>query len=204
MVKKPLRSALKEKFENECLSEIEISSLESISVESSERLNHSNKKFITWGAIAASVLLAIALTTQTYFFNSPNHALQNRIVREVLTNHLKITSLDIETSSINEIRQYFDRLNFAPYLSSQLKGIGLKLVGGRYCTLQGVIASHLRFLDHSGNIVTYYQAHYDQTHFGEIANVSLGEKPKIVYDHGYAMTIWREGNVVSVLARAKS
>lgn len=202
--KKPLKQSLKNMLEAESLSGQQLRNLDNL--QSNQANNNTwfsqRRRLLTGGsaAIAASVLF---VTGRNLFYG--DDSIQEGIVREVLTNHIHIRKLDIETSSINEVASYFDRLGFAPYLSSQLKKSAFELVGGRYCTLQGELASqlYLRNTD-SGELATYYLAQYDRQHFGDIPDVSSGDIPKVVYERGYQMTIWRESNVVNIFTESGS
>lgn len=202
--KKPLKQSLKNMLEAESLSGQQLRNLDNLQ---SNQANNTGwfsqrRRLLTGGsaAIAASVLF---VTGRSLFYG--DGAIQEGIVREVLTNHIHIRKLDIETSSISEVASYFDRLGFAPYLSSQLNESAFELVGGRYCTLQGELASqlYLRNKD-NGELATYYLAQYDRQHFGDIPDVTTGGIPKVIYERGYQMTIWRESNVVNVFTEPGS
>ncbi len=198
---KTLRSTLKNMLEADSLSDNQLQKLEALQASG----NHSprfpqRRRFLMGGsaAIAASVLF---FTGRGMY--SDNTSLQESIVRDVLTNHIHIHELDIETNSITEVASYFDRLAFAPFLSSQINKTSFELLGGRYCTLQGELASQLYLKNKdNGKLATYYLAKYDQQHFGDIPDVSSGEIPKVVHERGYQMTIWRETNVVNVFTQS--
>jgi len=202
--KKPLKQSLKNMLEAESLSGQQLRNLNDLQLGQADKVSwfKQRRRLLTGGsaAIAASVLF---VSGRNLF--SGNGAIQEGIIRDVLTNHIHIRKLDIETSSINEVANYFDRLAFAPYLSSQLDKTAFELMGGRYCTLQGELASQLWLRDKdSGEMATYYLAKYDRQHFGELPNVSSGEIPKVLYERGYQMTIWRESNVVNVFTQSAS
>ncbi|MFX4227860.1 MAG: hypothetical protein ACFHHU_08240 [Porticoccaceae bacterium] len=201
---KPLKQSLKTMLEAESLSGQQLRDLNNLQSNQASKTTwfSQRRRLLTGGsaAIAASVLF---VTGRNLFYD--DDAIQEGIVREVLTNHIHIRKLDIETSSINEVASYFDRLAFAPFLSSQINRGSFELLGGRYCTLQGELASqlYLRNTD-SGELATYYLAQYDRQHFGDIPDVSSGDIPKVVYERGYQMTIWRESNVVNIFTEPGS
>lgn len=202
--KKPLKQSLKHMLEAESLSGQQLRDLDNLqsNQENNAAWFSQRRRLLTGGsaAIAASVLF---VSGRGLFYG--DGAIQEGIVREVLTNHIHIRKLDIETSSINEIANYFDRLAFAPFLSSQIKEGAFELLGGRYCTLQGELASQLYLKNKdSGELATYYLAQYDRQHFGDIPDVTTGDIPKIIHERGYQMTIWRESNVVNIFTEPGS
>lgn len=198
---KTLKSTLKNILEADSLSENQLQKLNALQAAGRKQPHlFQRRRFLMGGsaAIAASVLF---FTGRNMY--SGNSNLQESIVRDVLTNHIHIRELDIETSSISEIVQYFNRLAFAPFLSSQINKDSFELLGGRYCTLQGELASQLYLKNKaSGELATYYLARYDRQHFGDIPDVSSGDTPKVVHERGYQMTIWRETNVVNVFTQS--
>jgi hypothetical protein len=199
--KKPLRNALKDLLQKHDLTDQEAMQLQQTiqATEGSTQRYGVNTYFFSGIGLAAFCLTFI-LMIGTVFKTQNHEAIQKRIAHEVLTNHLKIKALDIETDSMIELQNYFSRLEFSPFFSMQQNLADFRLLGGRYCTLQGVVASQLRFLSNKGEMVTYYQALYDETHFGILPDINRGEMPQVIYEQGFAMTIWKEKNVVTVLA----
>lgn len=198
---KTLKSTLKNMLEADSLSENQLQKLNALQAAGRKQPQlFQRRRFLLGGsaAIAASVLFFAGRNMY-----SGNTSLQESIVRDVLTNHIHIRELDIETSSISEVASYFNRLAFAPFLSSQINKDSFELLGGRYCTLQGELASQLYLKNKaSGELATYYLARYDRQHFGDIPDVSSGDTPKVVHERGYQMTIWRETNVVNVFTQS--
>jgi hypothetical protein len=203
--KKPLRNALKDFLQAQNLTDEEVSRLQQVEQTPEQRTNKYISyvsQYLTFRFGVAAFFLTTMLVVGALFKIQSHHSIQERIAHEVLTNHLKIKALDIETDSIAELQNYFSRLEFSPFFSTQLNLSDFKLLGGRYCTLQGVIASQLRLLSRQGEMVTYYQAHYDEKHFGHLPDIDRGDRPHIIYERGFLMTIWKEKNVVTVLANA--
>lgn len=201
MPDKPLRTAFKDLLEQNTLSEDELERLQAIQTSGGQQ-NVATKR----GAIFKYSLFAASLAVLIISFVFVNQSqttqqIHQRIAAEVLTNHFRIKTLDIETSSINELKRYFTRLDFAPYLSSPLESKEYQLLGGRYCTLQGLIASQLRLRSASGDTLTYYQTHYKKEQFGSLPDISKGEQPKTIIQSGIEISIWIENSVVSVLAQ---
>jgi len=202
--KKPLRESLKRMLEEDGLSEGEITQLQMV-----QQATPANNY---WFAIqrlarpvnlaAASFILVCLLVAGNFYQWRSGDNTQQRIAQEVLINHIKIKKLDLETSSMTELINYFERLNFSPFYSKLLEGAEFRLLGARYCTLQGVIALQYRFLSPGGNVVTYYQALYDKERFGRLPDTKNNQTPHVVNAQGFTVSIWREDGVVTVLAKA--
>lgn len=202
--KKPLRASLKQLLREDNLSEKEIADLEVLHEAATEhkysfKFNWFPRQF---NLAVASFLLVCVLIGGSFYQWQTSNDLQQSIAQEALTNHLKIKTLDLETSSIIELRNFFERLNFSPFYSVLLDQTDMRLLGARYCTLQGVIALQLRFSTQEGEVVTYYQALYDKEHFGSLPDVKEGRKPYVVENQGYTMSIWKEDQVVTVMTLA--
>lgn len=195
----PLRQALKELLQQDSLSERELTKLQKTEQFSlSAWFGHQRRlTFASLSLIATLLLLVINF----HWSGVPVDNIQSRIADEVLTNHLKIKGLDIETDSIIELQAFFDQLDFSPYLSSQIQNLGLTLVGGRYCSLQGVLAAQLRFVSVEGEAVTYYQVLYDPQRFGFIPDLAQGANPSQVRERGFTMSLWKEQEVMMVIAQ---
>lgn len=167
-------------------------------------------------ALAATLFLAIGTTA--YFYGAggqpssdarseqatgPSGAMEEvaqRISHEVLTNHIHIKQLDRETGSLAELADHLEQLDFRIQPSRLLDGDGLRLTGGRYCTLQGAIASHLVFEAAGGYRVSHYQAAYDAERFGALPDINRSQEPLLVSERGYEVAIWQEQGLV--MARA--
>ena len=149
-------------------------------------------------AIVASVIVALALVNTVPSVND----VAPRIADEVLTNHLKIHVPDVRASSVEEVGELLDRLDFTPVLSTLIDTESLQLVGARYCTLQGAIATQLLMVDRYGNSVTHYQAAFEPGRFGSLPRRDAGDEPLVLTRNGVTIEIWVESGVT--MARARS
>lgn len=154
--------------------------------------------FAVAGAVAAFLLV---------FFLTPylqnQSGIQEKVAMEVVANHFKLKPLEIETSSINEIRRYFKKLDFVPVNSQLVSQLGLDLIGGRYCSLQGNIAAQLRVRKPGASSVqTLYQAEYRKDIFENMPSLEEGEKPVDIHVKGVKVTIWVEKGLLFALTGA--
>lgn len=174
------------------------------------RRKHSHQRFISWrpaAAIAASILVVVVaglLTWQARPETSPYADIPRHIAKEVLVNHINIRALDVSTDSLDDVRRALDRLDFMPVSSGAVTGRNLRLLGARYCTLQGRIATQIMFETEEGEVVTLYQTAYDQSHFGALPDIDQYQRPLQLFRRGVEITIWVEQGVLVAQARAGS
>lgn len=197
--KRPLRSALKTLLQQEQLSEQELVRLQALKTGAASK-THAGRVWSVAAAVTATALL-LGILFRLDVFSATSLPLPESIAHEVLVNHLKIHRLDVSTDSIDKVRRELDRLDFSPFLSTRIYTSGYRLLGARYCTLQGVIALQMRLENAEGASITYYQALYDPGRFGKLPDTLKNEPPKRVIEHGFEMLVWQENGVASVLAQ---
>lgn len=153
-----------------------------------------------WIAIAA--VFFIMLGNVFYLAISPESALDQRIGSEVAKNHINLKPLEIQTSSMEKIRGFLTELDFLPVESVFLKGSTKNLIGGRYCSIQGVTAAQLRLKDSkTGQVQSLYQTVYDKKVFYDLPLLKNKQKPITVYSKGLAVDIWVEKDILFALTR---
>lgn len=143
-------------------------------------------------SIAATLILSVLI-----FYNlvlQPNkNNMPLLIAEEVVSNHLKLKPLEIKANRLKDINQYFSMLDFVPIRPNRLPDFSEKLLGGRYCSLQGVTAAQFRLQDtDNGEIQTLYETIYNPKIFSYLPNLEKGEAPIIVYVKGVQVEIWVE------------
>jgi len=151
--------------------------------------------FALAGAVAA-FLLAFFLTP--LLVETDN--VRERIAMEVATNHIKLKPLEIETHSIDGIRDYFKKLDFIPVSSKLVSDSGLELIGGRYCSLQGITAAQLRVRKPGSHVIqTLYQTEYRKDVFDDMPVLEEGHEPVAIYVKGIKVNIWVEKGLLFAL-----
>jgi len=194
MKKGNLKHIVREHVEQKSLSDSQLDSLMLLQ-------NQKNKKTFVqtrWVAVAAVVFLAIS--NVFYFGLLSNLELDQRIGSEVAKNHINLKPLEIQTSSIRDIGQFLTELDFVPVESSLLKDATKTLVGGRYCSIQGVTAAQLRLKDDkTGQVQSLYQTIYDEKTFSGLPLLKENQKPITVYSKGLAVDIWVEKGILFAL-----
>lgn len=143
--------------------------------------------------------LAILLMTAFIMLDSVSKNVTEKIANEVVVNHLKLKPLDVQSDNIQEVRSYFTLLDFRPSKSSVF-GEQLSLLGGRYCSIQGVTAVQLRYKA-DNQLSTLYQVAYSQELFGLVPELDKGQKPLVMDVKGLNVSMWVEKNLLMVLVK---
>ncbi|MDZ7753892.1 MAG: hypothetical protein U5S82_20160 [Gammaproteobacteria bacterium] len=151
----------------------------------------------------AGMVLAFGLGWLAVWYSQPPaQSITELIADEVARNHLKLKPMEVRDDELPVLREYFDQLDFRPVDSPLLAANDIRLLGGRYCSLQGHIAAQLRFRTADGDRGTLYQARYDPEVFGPLPRRGQGETPITVEARGLAVTIWVEQGVVFAMTGA--
>jgi len=194
---KPLKQAIVDKLESYSLSEGQLQELESLAGQAAPVTVRRIPVFsyAIAGAVAAFLLV---------FFLAPlmveQGDVRERIAMEVARNHIKLKPLEVETSSIKGIRDYFEKLDFVPVSSNLVRQSGLELIGGRYCSLQGITAAQLRVRQPgSSDIQTLYQTEYRKDVFKDMPVMEEGGDPVELFVKGIKVKIWVEKGLLFAL-----
>ncbi|MBA56871.1 MAG: hypothetical protein CMK89_20670 [Pseudomonadales bacterium] len=127
------------------------------------------------------------------------YSMPERIAAEVAKNHLKMRPLELKTESMVAVQHYFTALDFMP-TESALFGGDRELLGGRYCSIQGITAAQLRYQNSDQELVTLYETQYDPKTFKDLPDIDKGEMPLLMYSRGLQVKIWVEKDVLMVEA----
>ena len=143
--------------------------------------------------LAASVVLALV---GIWLLRAPaaGHVLQaDAIAAEIALNHSKNLAIEFPAKGYAELREQMDKLDFT-LRPPGLPGLrGLRIVGGRYCSIQGHLAAQIKLEDDAGRRVTLYQ-----TRFADgFAGLPEGDREL----EGLRIRIWRDGDLLLGIAR---
>ena len=201
-----MKESLKKLVQHQCdqirLSDEQLSALEELMIQSAEKDGRPQRRFHLTVALAALVFVAAVTAIMVMQFPGKNIAdMPQMIAKEVVKNHLKLKPMEVTTGSISEVRRYFSRLDFMPIESRLLVSTDLQLIGGRYCSIQGVTAAQLR-LQQGENLQTLYQTEYLPEVFGDLPRLDKGEQPLSVYSRGIRVEIWVEKDLLFALTDA--
>lgn len=195
-----LKQIVCEHIESQLLSEKQMTSLLNMQKEGVKKTEQGFKLSARWVAMAA--VFFIILGNVMYFSLSVDMTLEERIGSEVAKNHINLKPLEITTSSISTIQDFLTKLDFMPVESALLRGSTKSLIGGRYCSIQGVTAAQLRLKDSkTGQIQSLYQAVYDREVFHDLPLLKENQNPVTVYSKGLAVDIWVEKGILFALTK---
>ena len=169
---KPLKQAVIDQLETYALSEEQLVRLEALS---SKAAPVSTRRIAVVPLTAAAAVVVFLLVFLLTPFVVEEGDVRERIAMEVAANHIKLKPLEVETGSIEDIRDYFNKLDFMPVTSTLVRNAGLELIGGRYCSLQGVTAAQLRVQKPgSQRVQTLYQTEYVKAVFKDMPVMEAG------------------------------
>jgi hypothetical protein len=205
-MKKNLKHSICEKFQSLELNPDQLAKL-GTPIAASSAQPSSRRKRLGWPAWSAATAAAMILSIGIFFANQMvqehgSRVLLEAIAVEVANNHLKLKPLEIESGSLNEVLSYFDRLEFQLLESSRITGnAGDQLLGGRYCSIQGIDAAQLRVASADGELSTWYEATLPAEKLVQIPDIDDDDIPAEYVIKGLRVRIWQEQGVVFAQAK---
>ena len=194
-MKRNLKNSIKSYVESKQLSEEQLDSLLNIVNAQKQTKPKRSRPMLRMVAVMASILIAAGLLWNAGFKQSPEVSIL--IAQEVVHNHLKMKPLEVTSHSLHDMRAYFNKLDFALRDSSLIASGNMQLLGGRYCSIQGVTAAQLRMRDQeTGELETLYEAPYNNDLFKELPNLQEGQTPKRHYINGIGVDIWVDKGIL--------
>jgi len=194
-----LKTSFKQHVESQSLSAAQLDQLMAMQAQHAESARPL-KRYVQAAAFALILLSGWLF----HAMQTPEGSLDQRIGSEVVKNHIKLKPLEVQTNDMQAIREYFTELDFSPIQSQLLADNNSTLLGGRYCSIQGVTAAQLRLKDKStGQIQSLYQTVYDENVFSGLPKLEEGGKPVTVYANGVAVEIWVEKGVLFAITKAE-
>ena len=201
---KPLKQAVREHLQQQELSARQLATL--MAMQQPDTAQPSNPLLAwAWPAVAAAavMLAAVALWRVAPITDASN--MPQLIAEEVADNHLHLKPLEVVTNDIDTLRDYFDQLDFMPIESQLVADAGLQMMGGRYCSIQGITAAQIRVHQPgSEQPQTVYQTVYDPAVFKQLPRLEDGEPPIDVYVKGLKVRVWVEKGVLFAMTVAET
>ncbi|GDY27886.1 hypothetical protein AHAT_37760 [Agarivorans sp. Toyoura001] len=148
-------------------------------------------KSTTW-LLASAASCLLAATVYIYMFTGINYS---AISKEIAYNHNSQMQMEVVSSSIDDIQQHLNRLDFNLIDSSQLDQQQWELLGGRYCSIGGRIAAQLKVRNRqSQQVHTFYQAKLPD----EWLNITQQKELNV---DGVTVKVWQEKGLLIGLAK---
>ncbi len=203
-MKQPLKQQVKQQFEKIELNTQQLRTLEALT-NSEEQTFNVSKHFFNSKLLPATVFI-IAITavfTLLQWQTTSNKNIPELIAKEVVKNHLKLKPMEVKADTINSIKGYFSKLEFMPVDSRIVNQQDMQLLGGRYCSLQGITAAQFR-MKHGQHTETLYQTQYLPEVFGAIPQLDKGEEPLAVFAKGIKVVIWVEKDLLLAITETSN
>lgn len=198
-MKKPLKQSIQAKMSQHTLSTKQLAQLQQ-RIQSSEIKPVTNhlSRFKLVGLLAT--VFFIALFTAMLLPRMDvveKQSMVQLIASEVVKNHLNLKPLEVHTNNIDGLIHYFTQLDFLLRPSREVTNFRDSLLGGRYCSLQGITAAQLRLkTQNSRKANTLYQTEYRKAVFGPLPDIDQNQKPLVAWAKGIKVRIWVEKGVL--------
>lgn len=144
-----------------------------------------------WKSLVAAAAIILFLPMGLNLIQQ--ESLQDKIVAEVVYNHSKRMSPEVKTASISSVQDYLSRLEFQLIQSSNVPESEWKILGGRYCTIQGRLACLIQVQNKtSGMVCSFYQVPIPKGFSSEkdmIENYLDGLKVKVWSEKGLLLAL---------------
>ena len=154
--------------------------------EASERRGASGRR--GRGLRTAAVVLALALPLALLGLA----ALDSSIRHEVAENQLKQRAPEFDRQAVGELQPLMADLDFALVESRRVRERQLRVVGARYCSIQGQLAAQLQLEDAQGARWTLFQA--------PLRGRLRATRSSVESLEGVRVELWRESGVLLALA----
>lgn len=200
---KNLKEACKNHYQQQSLSKEEVAKLmvlqerlessgsnsEGLAANSGNRFSSAKNRNLL--AVAASIFVIICTT---WIYNGYDVDIREQVAEEIAYNHSKQMALEIISNDLKAVDSYLSELDFALIDSTRVRQIAQRLLGGRYCAIQGKLAAQLRIKDANGDDTrTYYQAIIPK-------NFNLDGSTYSTWIKGINIELWVEDGVLLGLA----
>ncbi|MBI3777251.1 MAG: hypothetical protein HY273_17195 [Gammaproteobacteria bacterium] len=110
----------------------------------------------SWMIAAVAALVAVVVPLTLWQLTS-NDDWNVRAAREIALNHKKQLAVEFPDTDYASLRTQMSKLDFVLTAPSRLPIEGLRVVGARYCSIQGHLAAQVRLQDRDGRSYTLYE-----------------------------------------------
>ena len=190
--KKPLKPSINALYQGKKLTADQLDRLQK-SMQKEDIKQHSLiKNTFFFSLSTAACLFILALTWPSFF--SDDMTIKSRIASEVAYNHNKQMSLEIKATSLLDISDFFGKLDFSLIKSQHLPSAQWRILGGRYCSINGQLAALLKVKNLENNqIYSFYQALLPD-------KINISKQPMETFIDGVSIQLWQERDLLLGLA----
>ena len=139
-------------------------------------------------------------TTEILDISKNNSDLRSLVLREAALNHHSKLEMDFTTNQLASLQASMSKLGFQLRLPSKV-GLsanpesGFEIVGGRYCTIAGQLAAHLKFQSSDGRMVSLFMTDDDES-------LKVVDAGSLKFGEDLELSTFRERELFYVLASA--
>lgn len=152
----------------------------------SSRDANKNNRYI----ISSCALVCISILLLSFFHSHDN----NPISKQIAYNHSIKLQMEVLSPDYNTVQNHLNKLGFKLVSSAKIESKEWKLIGGRYCNINGKIAAQLKVHNaKTDSEYTFYQAKLAADDIAEITDNEM-------YIDGVKVQLWREKGLLMGLA----
>lgn len=147
-------------------------------------------RMVSYALVASVLLMSMAALVHMNILTTQR---TDVVLREAALNHSSKLQMDAEGQSLVELQNQLQELTFDIKLPASEQFQQLAVIGGRYCTISGNLAAHIKL----SNPETSEQYSLFLTPAAE--NLKMLESPEVEV-FGVDVRLWQENNVVYAFA----
>lgn len=140
-------------------------------------------------ALVLSLALAAIIA---FFFLRPMRDVTQQVAKEIVLNHNKRLALEFLSETYVDLGDQMSKLDFSLVRSKKIDAQSFRVIGGRYCSIQGDLAAQIKLQDEAGRIYTLYQTALTE----DLLKLEVGERQQ----DGLKVKLWREAGLLFGLA----
>ena len=185
-----LDQGIKHYYQTQLLSEEKLDKLANLSETVNSRPAHLNRYRY---AIAATFLLFTVSSVFLIHTQSGLHEqLNTRVAKEISLNHNKQLASEYSLTEFDGLNKVMDKLDFELKAPSRLISLGYRILGARYCSIQGQIAAQIKLENKQERTLTLYVTQRNK----ELASLSN----QVQQSGSVTIQTWLEGDLFFGLA----
>ncbi len=150
-----------------------------------------------WRAVGLALVASLVMAS-VFLVLHQNGLMSQRtemVLREAALNHNTKLRMDAEATTVQELQASLDKLSFEIKLPDSDLYKKLVLVGGRYCTISGKLAAHLKLASPDKS------KHYSLFLTPIAENLDAMNSPEVKFA-GVDVKLWQEKDVIYALAKS--
>jgi len=153
------------------------------------------RRYVGPAMFAMAAVMVVTLVASMLYQHMLGREQTRLVLREAAMNHATKPELDVEATQMSQLQAKLQKLPFMLAMPSDRNYGDLSLLGGRYCTIRGNLAAHIRFADPQGGKQLSLFMTSDSTDLG-----GIGDDAATLL--GTSVRLWRENGVFYAIAES--